>query len=396
MRARLTAAALLLVAALGPASAQQPTFRSEINYIEFPVRVRDRQGHFVGDLTQSDFQVFEDGRQQDIASFTFVNLPIPDPKKPLVEPAAGTLAARPFVLREGESVEGRVFLFVLDDYHILPQYSFQVKTIVQSFVKKRMGPHDIAAIVYTSTTRGQDFTQDRSALISSLGRFMGSLDALEPGGTQIVKSIAALDKIRSMSEALGRIHGRHKALVFISPTLGCVTQQQAMRDVKAPITPTGLTSGTLRVVNTPMPDTTPSRCFESLRESVRLATQANVSIYAFDPTTLESPGWVSPMIDGRGGPEVAMQKARASEPNSVSVFDGMRTLADETGGFTVTNVNNFDKALDRIVREHSSYYVIGYYTTNDKADGKTRKNAIALNRTDVQVVYRPTYTAPKE
>jgi hypothetical protein len=62
----------------------------------------------------------------------------------------------------------------------------------------------------------------------------------------------------------------------------------------------------------------------------------------------------------------------------------------------VTNVNNFDRALDRIVREHSSYYLIGYYSTNDKPDGRQRKNAIALSRTDVQVVYRPTYTAPKE
>ena len=105
---------------------------------------------------------------------------------------------------------------------------------------------------------------------------------------------------------------------------------------------------------------------------------------------------MSPSIDGRGGPGAALQRARAADGNPVSVFDGMRVLAEETGGFTVTNVNNFDKALDRIVREHSSYYLIGYYSTNDKPDGRVRKNAITLNRSDVQVVYRPSYTAPKE
>ena len=219
---------------------------------------------------------------------------------------------------------------------------------------------------------------------------------MEPGGTQIVKSVAALDKIRSMSEALGRIRGRRKALVFVSSTLGCVTQGQLLTDSKGTASVTGLVSGGGRLVNAPAPDTTASRCFESLWDSVRVATQANVSIYSFDPTTPGSPGWVSPSIDGRGGPEAAMQQSRASEPSSVQSFDGMRVLAQETGGFTMTNVNNFEKALDRIVREHSSYYLIGYYSTNDKPDGRVRKNAIALSRSDVQVVYRPTYTAPKE
>ena len=73
----------------------------------------------------------------------------------------------------------------------------------------------------------------------------------------------------------------------------------------------------------------------------------------------------------------------------------MRVLAESTGGFTVTNVNNFDKALDRIVREHSLYYLIGYYSSHEKNDVKTRKNAIALNRSDVQIVYRQTSPSPK-
>jgi VWFA-related protein len=183
--------------------------------------------------------------------------------------------------------------------------------------------------------------------------------------------------------------------VFISPTLGCVTQVQAMPEAQGPVTATALTTRTGRVVNTPTPDTTASRCFNTLRDSVSAATQANVSIYSFDPTVTENPGWASPSIDGRGGPGVAVQRQQASDGNPTSVFDGARVLASETGGFSVFNVNNFNKALDRIVRDHSLYYLIGYYPTNDKADGKLRKNAIALTRNDVQVLYRPAYTAPK-
>jgi len=372
------------------AAAAQPTYRAGVNYVELPVRVTDRQNNFVRQLKQSDFEIYEDGVRQEIASFRLVDLPLPDPKKPLVEPASG---AAPFVLREGDSVDGRIYLFVLDDYHLLPQYSYRVKIIVESFVRQRMGPQDIAAITYTSQTRGQDFTRDRRALVSSLGRFMGSLDAMEPSGTQLVKSIAALDKIRSMAEVLGHIRGRQKALVFISPTLGCVTQQQA--PTGAPATTPSIVSGNLRVVTPPVPDSTASRCFNTLWESVSTATQSNVTIYSFDPTTPENPGWVSPSIDGRGGPDTAMRLQQASDGNPTSVFDGLRVLAAETGGFSIFNVNNFNKALDRVVREHSLYYLIGYYPSNDKPDGRVRKNAIALSRNDLQVVYRPAYTAPK-
>src|SRR6266480_122016 len=92
------------------ASQSQPTFRTGINYIELPVRVTDRQGNFVRDLKQADFQVFEDGWKQDISIFNLVDMPPPDPKKPFLEPAAGTAAPRPFVLHEGDSVDGRVYL----------------------------------------------------------------------------------------------------------------------------------------------------------------------------------------------------------------------------------------------------------------------------------------------
>ena len=41
-----------------PAPGQaEPTFRTGINYVELPVRVTDRKGNFVRDLTRADFDV---------------------------------------------------------------------------------------------------------------------------------------------------------------------------------------------------------------------------------------------------------------------------------------------------------------------------------------------------
>ena len=57
--------------------APQPgaTFRSEINYVQIPVRVLDARGEFVRGLAQSDFQIFEDGQPQTITAFSAVDIP---------------------------------------------------------------------------------------------------------------------------------------------------------------------------------------------------------------------------------------------------------------------------------------------------------------------------------
>ena len=52
-----------------------PTFRSEIDYVQIPVRVLDARGEFVRGLTQSDFQILEDGQLQTITAFSAVDIP---------------------------------------------------------------------------------------------------------------------------------------------------------------------------------------------------------------------------------------------------------------------------------------------------------------------------------
>ena len=50
--------------------------------------------------------------------------------------------------------------------------------------------------------------------------------------------------------------------------------------------------------------------------------------------------------------------------------DSLRVLATSTGGFAAVNQNDLNGAFDRIVAENSSYYVFGYYSTNERRDGR--------------------------
>jgi VWFA-related protein len=363
--------------------------------VELPVRVLDAKGAFVRDLKQSDFQVFEDGKAQQIASFGLIDLPQPVPAK-AASNAAPVASPQVLNVETLQKLEGRLYLFIVDDYHIRPQYSFRAKQLVQTFIKDRMGANDAAALVFTSGIRSQDFTQSRVVLLSTLDRFNGTFDTDEPDVAKEMKARSIVKTVTDFAMVLGAIKGKHKALIFVTPGVGCGMTRQALPDpdrMPGGGSYTDLASeGNGAAGSGGLPTIL---CNADILNGVRAAVRADVSVYSLDPRGAQNPGFVSPKIDGRGGPGAAMSKMQAAEGFNLNVFDGMHVLADETGGFVVTGTNSFNKAFDRIVSENSSYYVIGYYSANEKTDGTLRKNVITVDRSGMQVLYRAAYVAPR-
>jgi len=72
--------------------------------------------------------------------------------------------------------------------------------------------------------------------------------------------------------------------------------------------------------------------------------------------------------------------------------DGLRVLAEETGGLAVVNMNDFDKALKRIDAETSDYYVLGYYSSNPDPLRRIRKIEVRTTRQNVTIKARETYS----
>jgi Ca-activated chloride channel family protein len=60
----------------GPASPQSPAFRAAVDIVSLNVTVSDGVNHYVTDLNEPDFQVFEDGVRQDISFFSRREQPI--------------------------------------------------------------------------------------------------------------------------------------------------------------------------------------------------------------------------------------------------------------------------------------------------------------------------------
>ncbi|MGH9197860.1 MAG: hypothetical protein ACRD1T_19220, partial [Acidimicrobiia bacterium] len=62
--------------------------------------------------------------------------------------------------------------------------------------------------------------------------------------------------------------------------------------------------------------------------------------------------------------------------------------------FAVLNTNDFKQGFERIVRDNSSYYVLGYYPTNSRRDGRFRKIEVRVTNPRLQVRARKGYVAP--
>ena len=190
-----------------------PTFRSEIHYVQIPVRVLDARGEFVRGLTQSDFQILEDGQPQTITAFSAVDIPlIPVDAK---VPDAPLAAADAVASDEPVEVEGRVYVFVFDNQKMEAATALRTRHVVRGFIRDHVKANDVAAVVFTGTGRGQPLTGNRRLLDEAIGRLLGDSNPTDDAAHRSMAVIA--DTAKSM----GAIKGRRKALVLLSPSPIC-------------------------------------------------------------------------------------------------------------------------------------------------------------------------------
>lgn len=72
----------------------------------------------------------------------------------------------------------------------------------------------------------------------------------------------------------------------------------------------------------------------------------------------------------------------------------LRQLAEQTGGIAVVNSNGIKEGLAKIKNDMPAYYVLGYYTTNTKWDGRMRRLRVKLKSTGQTIRARFEYQAP--
>lgn len=407
---RLAVAVLVAGLGAGVLSAQQQapsgpppvTFRAEVNYVEVDAFVTDQQGNVVTDLSENDFDVREDGKPQKVSSFSLVNIPIQKAERPL-------FAGKPIPpdVQSNEHLDGRIYLLVLDDLHTDPTRAPRVKAAARRFIEQNFGTNDIAAVVFTGgrSVDSQDFTNNTQLLLNAIDRFTGrklrsaTIEQLEGARTdpttgnlgpgddvdsqeRAYRARSAMSTIRKLAEFMANVRGRRKAMLLISEGV-----DYNIYDILGPNLVDLASMQTL-----PAPSAA-TAVLEDTREAIAAATRGDVNIYAIDPRGLST--GTEDLITQQDTFEEQGVGLRSLQSELQMSQDALRELADSTGGFAAVNKNDFNGVFDRIVRENSTYYLLGYYPTNDKRDGKFRKIEVRVKRPGLTVRSRRGYVSPK-
>jgi VWFA-related protein len=420
MRLRASALLVLLTLSVLAAGAQQPPstqptidtpiFRSTVDAIELDAVVVDAEGNPVTDLTADDFEIFADGKLQELTAFAAVNIPIERIER-------GAAAAIAPDVRTNEHREGRIYLFAIDE--IPGNLAPRLRLRLREFVEQHFGANDTAAIVYVGrgkSTDGQDFTSDKAALLRSIERVSGgfgggdleakarpvvrpnpngdqALVTTEAGAAGAIAGIGTVTEtaqinatnaasylleresefllrsrmlsLRSLTEFMANMRGRRKSIIYVTTGLGASVYEALDYD------------GGIRSI-----------AIEDLHAAITAATRGNVSIYPMDPGGI---------VPGRDITELAAANPDNTVPEpsitSLGRMQDLRALAETTGGFAIVNTNSFNDGFTRVVRENSSYYILGFSTT-PQTDGRFHSVEIRVKRPGLQVRSRGGYLAP--
>jgi len=369
-------------------SATSPTFRTQVDLVELDVRVTDSSGAFVRGLTAGDFEIVEDGVAQTVTALSEIDIPIE-----AAEPPGAGLAPDPDV-RTNTGDESRLYVIAMDE-GISSEQILRARMFLRRFVEQHFSATDIGAVVWVG--RGlardtQDFTSSKRLLLQAIDRFQGGLSAEPPPASLVASQAQPLSppgmtgsslptllprlsadrqagsrtrmrSLRELAEFMESMRGRRKALLYVSTGLGF-----DMFDV------IDYQGGVMGLA------------LADAHAAMTAATRGDVTIYAIDPRGLSPDGTSGAQTDAISPDDRA--DLRSSRTN-------LRTFAEFTGGFAVTDQNNFDKAFTRIVQEGSSYYIVGFSPTKTERDGRFRKIEVRVRRPGLSVQSRAGYMAPR-
>ncbi len=388
----------------GGTPGQRPVFRGGVNFVSVDAYPR-RDGQIVEGLRKEDFRVFEDGTPQAIETFEFVrsepNVPDAARRDPSSQAEGDQLAADP---------HRRVFVVYLDLAHTTVPGSHAAEAPVLEFLNRTIGPDDLFAVMTAETPVGQMvFGQRTETIESELERYWtwGQADRIvvdrtplerrlmlcetadNPGlGATLVqlnREDALQTSLENLMMRLRDLRDERTNVLFISE--GWVPQSPRPQPAagSGDIPSIGLGSGSTNHLSQASRDrqgnADRSWCDGQLarlsgidfaqrfRQMLAAAERANVALYPVDV----------------GGLSTSINHDRT---------DTLRTMAENTDGRAIVGTNDLEAGVREIAKDLSGYYLLGYYSTDAKADGRYRTIKVEVTKPGVTVAARRGYLAP--
>ena len=364
--------------------AQKPlTFRTRIDSVSVDVTVTDRQGKPVTDLTPADFEVREAGKVQTIDTFKLVAADVAEPASPLRDITSFSDQAR-----EVADDRNRIFLIFLDDYHVRQSNSMRVREQLARFVSN-LGSRDLVAILYPLTpVAAVTFSRNHAGTAGALMNFWGRkydytprnlyeerYQGLPPEQQERMRNDVTIFGLEQACIFLGTLREGRKTLLFISEGLSGTLP--AGTNIKGTIIQPAATP------NQSQQFFASTQILSQMQQVFAAASRANTSIFTLDPR-----GLATSEFDISDTVKYEQDKAVLQES-----MDSLRVLADQTDGRAIVNRNDPIPELQRMLRELSAYYLLGYTSTVAPRDGKFHQIQVRVKRPGLEVRARKGYWA---
>jgi VWFA-related protein len=396
-----------------PLQKQAYKFEAEAQLVVLNVSAKDKSGNPVDNLKVSDFTVTEDGKPQQVKVFEFQKLeetvlpeapvaPAATPATPAAPPPAAVAAAvaptiTPAKPGEIKYKDKRLLVLYFDFQGMPPDDQIRVQSNALKFIGSQMTASDLVAIMsYAGELKVlQDFTDDRDTAIKIVkGLVIGQ--ASEMGNVTSDDSSEDTGAAYVADDTEFNIFNTDRQLASLEAAvkmLATLPEKKALVYFGSGVSRNGIDNDA------------------QLRATINAALRSNVSFYPVDATGLVASSPVGNANVGAaggnnagvgggsrgGGGNLSGSAVSARSGNAQALQDTLYSLANDTGGKLFVDSNDLAVGIVQAQKDISSYYILGYYTTNGALDGKFRRIKVAVNSTAISKLdYRTGYFASKE
>ncbi len=357
------------------------------------VLVKDKSGNPIENLTAKDFTVTEDGVAQEIKFFEYQRLEeilkTADPLPPIGAPKY--FEKLPHTQISGESAgktsykDHRLLVLYFDMTSMPPQDQLRALDAAQKFIRTQMTAVDLMSIIQYAGGAVQvttDFTSDREKLLGILQTMIvGEGEGLD----ETVSDASSADTGAAFGQDDSEFNifntdRQLAALQTAAKMLGHLNEKKALLYFASGLQLNGMDNQA------------------QLHATINAAIRAGVTFWPIDARGLVASG---PLGDATHGPPGGQAmytggSALASAANFSKSQDNLWTIAADTGGKALLDNNDLAAGIVKAQKSVSSYYIIGYYPTNEALNGKFRRIKIALREgLQASVDYSQGYYAGK-
>ena len=378
----------------------QTTFKSTTALVEVDAIFLDKDGNFVPGLKAENVTIFENGKPQKIQQFFMVTHDLG-----LREGAVASEFAE-----QAQFGAHRVFVLVFDEPHLANDSLMRVKAGAERFIREMFGEGDAGGIFLNGGMYKGRLTIDKGELLAGVRAVQPAFENRQgilapfrewPRIPSEVDAQRIADGAREVTAALG-------AKACQEDPAGCVSeggtgnvenliQQKARLYVRQARMMTARTVQNLESVARGLAKIPGRKTVVFMSEGFFVqdgrGTIENVAAQA------ARSGITIYSIDGRGlintlsaNPDVVTREASRTAAFDTGE-DGPNILTANTGGFMIRHLDDMSLAFGRIIRDTSTYYVIGYQPENATMDGKVRRIEVKADVPGVKVRARKTYAA---